>query len=351
MRTYATFLCEQCGSEYQREPSRNKRNKHSFCSKLCKDTHRKTLIGPDHPLYNRTTVPCTTCGKPLSRIPAKIERNTMHFCDKVCFGKWTAANQTGVTHPRYRDRVQCTCAHCRKTVYRRIWVVSNSPTGLFFCASKCQYAWMAEHQKGESHHQYKAESHIQTTCANCGQELLRDQDRLRRSPKSFCSKQCQAQWRSQNELGENNHSYRRFTVRCTICGNEVKRSASCIRPSGNVCCSQECYKELLSQRFSGANHPNWKGGRVSFRGPNWASQRRKARERDKHTCQACGAKHRKNQTLFHVHHIVPFRNFGYIPNQNDNYLQANQLSNLITLCNSCHMRAEHGKIAFQPRLL
>jgi DEAD/DEAH box helicase domain-containing protein len=44
-----------------------------------------------------------------------------------------------------------------------------------------------------------------------------------------------------------------------------------------------------------------------------------------------------------VHHIRPFREFNYIPGQNENYQEANQLDNLITLCPSCHRQAEAGQ--------
>jgi DEAD/DEAH box helicase domain-containing protein len=44
-----------------------------------------------------------------------------------------------------------------------------------------------------------------------------------------------------------------------------------------------------------------------------------------------------------MHHIRPFREFGYVPGQNDHYRQANRLENLVTLCPSCHRRAEAGQ--------
>jgi DEAD/DEAH box helicase domain-containing protein len=44
-----------------------------------------------------------------------------------------------------------------------------------------------------------------------------------------------------------------------------------------------------------------------------------------------------------VHHIRPFREFGYIPGENENYLLANALDNLITLCPTCHHRAESAR--------
>lgn len=67
------------------------------------------------------------------------------------------------------------------------------------------------------------------------------------------------------------------------------------------------------------------------------------------TCQYCGKKRSKKN--HHVHHIKPFRSFGYISNQNNFYIQANDLRNLITLCSHCHNQAEAGKIFIQPSLL
>lgn len=77
-------------------------------------------------------------------------------------------------------------------------------------------------------------------------------------------------------------------------------------------------------------------------GPNWQQQRRLVLERDDHRCQTCGAESRPGTPL-HVHHIRPFREFGYVPGQNDAYRQANQITNLVALCPSCHRRAEAGQ--------
>jgi DEAD/DEAH box helicase domain-containing protein len=75
------------------------------------------------------------------------------------------------------------------------------------------------------------------------------------------------------------------------------------------------------------------------RGPNWAEQRDKARQRDGFRCQHCGAPERPHRQ-HDVHHLRPFQEFGYRPGQNTRYLEANRLENLITLCASCHRRAE-----------
>ena len=79
-------------------------------------------------------------------------------------------------------------------------------------------------------------------------------------------------------------------------------------------------------------------------GPNWQQQRQIVLARDGYRCRNCGAEAKQGQGL-HVHHIRPFRDFNYIPGQNDNYKEANQPENLITLCPSCHKQAEAGQQA------
>ncbi len=76
-------------------------------------------------------------------------------------------------------------------------------------------------------------------------------------------------------------------------------------------------------------------------GPNWGDQRKAALARDGGRCQQCGARERRGQH-HDVHHIQPFRTFSYLPGANDNYLQANALENLVTLCQACHRKTERG---------
>ncbi|MGD8455550.1 MAG: DEAD/DEAH box helicase [Anaerolineales bacterium] len=66
-------------------------------------------------------------------------------------------------------------------------------------------------------------------------------------------------------------------------------------------------------------------------GPQWEAQKQAARERDKFTCQNCGAK--EEDRAHDVHHLVPFRAF-------ERAEDANRLENLTTLCPTCHRRAE-----------
>jgi len=77
-------------------------------------------------------------------------------------------------------------------------------------------------------------------------------------------------------------------------------------------------------------------------GPNWSAQRDAARARDGYRCRHCGASEREGRR-HDVHHITPFRTFGYVRGVNDLYKLANQLENLISLCPACHRRVERTR--------
>jgi len=74
----------------------------------------------------------------------------------------------------------------------------------------------------------------------------------------------------------------------------------------------------------------WQNDRNDY-GPRWNELRTTVRERDHFICQVCGRP--ENGMEHHVHHKIPFRQFGSLE-------QANRLENLITLCPTCHQRAE-----------
>lgn len=90
-------------------------------------------------------------------------------------------------------------------------------------------------------------------------------------------------------------------------------------------------------KIMGEKNGNWKGGTStetekrmgSF---EWRHIRKEVYKRDKWTCQICGV-HCKNggdnKISIQCHHIVPYR-----------IIQDNSMSNLITLCNSCHGKEE-----------
>lgn len=72
-------------------------------------------------------------------------------------------------------------------------------------------------------------------------------------------------------------------------------------------------------------------------GPLWRDRRWEAIARDNFECQECGMTmsecRDEYDTGLHVHHIIPYREF-------DSDEKAHQLSNLLTLCPSCHHEEE-----------
>ncbi len=80
----------------------------------------------------------------------------------------------------------------------------------------------------------------------------------------------------------------------------------------------------LRQENSWSNDPN-------DYGTNWKSIRNQVRARDYYSCQVCGVKETSRE--HDVHHKLPFRTFTSPE-------LANKWDNLITLCHSCHQRAE-----------
>jgi DEAD/DEAH box helicase domain-containing protein len=69
----------------------------------------------------------------------------------------------------------------------------------------------------------------------------------------------------------------------------------------------------------------------NYYGASWQAQRNAARARDQFRCQFCGLS--EGRKAHHVHHKVPFRTF-VSPET------ANRLENLVTLCPTCHLKAE-----------
>ncbi len=89
----------------------------------------------------------------------------------------------------------------------------------------------------------------------------------------------------------------------------------------------------------------WIGDPLDY-GPDWETQRRRARERDGFRCVRCGAREREGRQ-HDVHHIRPLRAFVLEANRRGEpitwaYREANRLENLVTLCPTCHRQAERS---------
>jgi len=89
--------------------------------------------------------------------------------------------------------------------------------------------------------------------------------------------------------------------------------------------SEEVISKLTEKKM-------WNNKRNNY-GAEWKGITEIVRTRDEHECQHCGVK--EEDKAFDVHHKIPFKQFATAK-------QANQLSNLITLCSSCHKKAERS---------
>jgi hypothetical protein len=102
--------------------------------------------------------------------------------------------------------------------------------------------------------------------------------------------------------------------------------------------SRKKISEKVTGLFRGENGPNWQGGISSLPyGPDWTPWlREQVRKRDGNKCMICGIE--EKETAHDVHHI-------------DFDKDHNAPENLITLCRSCHGKANRNIKVYKPETL
>lgn len=153
------------------------------------------------------------------------------------------------------------------------------------------------------------------------------------------------QWRTvpQSE-GQDHHRWSggKQEYTCVICDETVTRYPGNV--TGEVVvCSEDCRSKWLSSTFAGPEHPNWKGGGNEAYGTGWTAIRRKALARDGYACSICGKTKSEIGRNPDVHHIIPVR--AFIESDRHQKTDAHTLENVISLCASCHRKAEFGKLS------
>jgi 5-methylcytosine-specific restriction endonuclease McrA len=131
-------------------------------------------------------------------------------------------------------------------------------------------------------------------------------------PGRYCSRPCYAKGR----WGEAHVT----TRDCVICKTPFLARISDYK----TCCGPACRSQRRSEANRGERCHFWRGGAAAPYNEEWQFIRKQALARDGKACVLCGSKNRVN-----VHHVVPYR-----------YSQSHALTNLITLCRSCHSREE-----------
>lgn len=133
----------------------------------------------------------------------------------------------------------------------------------------------------------------------------------------------------------------RVTVSCRSCGDDLEvRPTRIDEQERGFFCTLECYGDWLSANVVGPDHHQWEGGPIEY-GRSWWRIRRRALERDDYGCQHCGVGSDELERNPDVHHRRPVRSF-------DDPEDAHTMENVVTLCRSCHRRAEEGQITVSP---
>lgn len=292
-------ICRKC-----EQPFESPHKKAKYCCRDCADKHRHTRI-------DRL---CRNCGANLVT-PGQIK---LWYCCKEC--RNSDPNRIVID-----GMVHTSCKQCGIAFTHPNWRTND------YCSQQCSEKCLINSEI------------ITSYCEHCEEPFQHKSTHHRR----FCSKDC---WHN-HAVGENNPTWNSAKIECANCHKSLVRQLHRLDMNDLQFCTQQCRADYYSLVIVGPEHHLWRGGVKHYRGPNWYRQRDKARERDGFRCQHCGKTEKQLGKKLHVHHIVPFREFGYIRGVNENYKTANAMSNLISLCQSCHMPAEHGLITFQLPLI
>lgn len=246
-------------------------------------------------------------------------------------------------------KVQTSCAQCGTPVWRTPYKAKKYDKA--FCSNTCRGQWQAAHGAGVNHPRWKGGEHPMT-CAQCG-SVFYAQPADKKGERRFCGRVCQGRWYAEHLTGAASWNWKgdeKYTlVTCAECGGAIRRLARSVQGKTRFFCNDACRGSWLAEHSVETAHNNWRGGKGYYRGPQWGVRQRAVRERDDYTCQHCGLSQEEHGEALHVHHIIPFRKFRYIPGVNENYKQANDPGNLIALCRRCHALAERGLISVRPR--
>ncbi len=275
---------------------------------------------------------CLVCGENFFVKPSALKKGRGKYCSRECYSI------------SLQNQIECKCERCGVS-----FSISASQLAYGrgrFCSSECK---TPEHYttcvvcnirfkvsptdiKRNRKYCSKAcqQTKVQKSCIVCGVKYT--VHRCNSSSK-YCSRKCYA-----------NRPSNKIERQCKYCGNTFLARLSSYLSGNSLYCSKGCQSNAASVNQRGQNSPFWRGGHTKYRGENWKHQRKLAYERDGGVCQICHSSPKKGQRKNAVHHIKPARRF------NGDWLSANDLSNLITLCHKCHPKVEYGFLPVPVRL-
>lgn len=265
---------------------------------------------------------CLNCDKEITVKPSQYERKK--YCSRSCKTDYQKNNPPAFWQEMSKKKA-VKCSYCLREILRKPSIIRQNN----FCNHECKRHYQLKNGHLINQHLRKD---VAKNCEICGEQFIVPENR--RETAKYCSKNCLG--KANGKRGKTQYS-KKVKLSCSNCGKEVEKKPSIIKTLNF--CSIQCMGTFYSDSamFAGENSGTWAGGDISYYGPNWLSQRRKARARDNYTCQDCGITEHEYGSELSVHHVIPFRKFE------GDWKKANELSNLITLCEyPCH-RNRHSK--------
>lgn len=253
--------------------------------------------------------------------------------------RYAAERGKPLTKGRWAGHRQVSPGACRECGRAIPYRSPSRAIGPLFCNRKCAGIYHAR-QAFQPRALCKvcgkpAPSVKQKSCSKACADILRRKFKARVCPvcrKSYfpkatirhryCSRECYAKVRADKAFE---------TIVCAKCGRTVRRRKVRTRPRKYHFCSRECSLGFLA----GERHSMWRGGTNPNRGRKWLKIAEQVRQRDEYTCKRCGRTQAENGEKLSVDHIKPWRSFA-------SEREANELSNLVSLCRGCHATKTHG---------
>lgn len=291
--------CSVCGTKVWRRSRDLRVYAAHYCGRKCQSIGQtRSQTGRRSPKRNAILRTCLHCGSAFDSKPCLIRDGKGKYCSRACV---TAAKAA----PR------CHCEVCG-TEFPAYGGKANR-----FCSKPCYSQWMGENQHGEAHPRWgkslEAGRHFDRECTFC-RKPVRVHGRRADLPRIFCSRHCSSAWVSENLSGPTHpNSLPAALLPCAHCGTTVGvQPYRARRGRGRVFCSKECQAEWQSENVRGDRHPNWRGGNGDSERKTWLRSaggsrwKRVCRLRDAYTCWLCGKQHHPRSAALHVHHAVPF---------------------------------------------
>jgi 5-methylcytosine-specific restriction endonuclease McrA/predicted RNA-binding Zn-ribbon protein involved in translation (DUF1610 family) len=253
-------------------------------------------------------------------------------CEQSFDSKKGLGSHKGRSHDKKEYLSPEFCHNCGEKIFRVESKRKKSDNA--YCSNECKFE--------------ASKTALEVNCDYCGEEYEEYESRIERSDNSFCSRKCHNNWRSENIVGQKHPNWNRIVLECCFCGSSFERKPSRIRSKKSFC-SRDCLDSWQKEKFTGETNPRFSGGDSKDYGYNWDEQRHKRLLKDNYCCVRCGISNEKlrseKEYSLDVHHIVPIDNF------NGDFDSANDISNLVSLCRSCHCSIETLSVEEQKKIL